>query len=229
MICYIVTNTTNGKRYIGATKYTAEKRWRGHLKGSKSGDDTLLCRAIRKYGANCFAVTTIACARNWKDLGQVERDLITDRQPEYNLTGGGEGLIPYSDELRKRFSQGAIARFQTNAGKEFLKLNGEQSKERWKDPEYRAKHIKAWKKVMWDDITPEQRAARVEKYRIGAQAAKDRAKLRKLNKVYVRSAESRAKMSASQQLRKNTPEHKLTVRKAVEARQANRLKVAVYG
>lgn len=236
MICYLVTNRLNGKRYIGATKYNAAHRWKGHVKGAREDSKSLLARAIRKYGVEAFDIETIACAINWKDLGATEQALIADRQPEYNLTAGGDGVKPYSEDLRSRISAAALARFQTEDGKAFLRLNGEQTKQRWKDPAYRKRHLAAWKKVVWDGISDEEYNKRSAKLRQMAAANKARAEVRKRNCKYVRSEEFRANCRAKMQERIKTEEFKQTIKKAVAARKANRIKklavhsgVSTYG
>ena len=55
---YCITNTVNGKMYIGQTRTTVEQRWSSHITSSKN-DDKPLYRAIRKYGLEKFTVETI--------------------------------------------------------------------------------------------------------------------------------------------------------------------------
>ena len=55
---YCITNTVNGKMYIGQTRMTVEQRWASHITSSKK-DEKPLYRAIRKYGLEKFAVETI--------------------------------------------------------------------------------------------------------------------------------------------------------------------------
>ena len=53
MIIYLITNSTNGKRYVGKTTKPLDVRWRGHVAGSTSSG-VPLARAIRKYGTDAF-------------------------------------------------------------------------------------------------------------------------------------------------------------------------------
>lgn len=97
MMAYLVTNTVNGKGYIGIT--TKPKiRWKKHLAAAQdaSGKNAFaLHRAIAKYGQRAFRFETIACAKSYADLFSIERMLIaqhgTFRPGGYNLTLGGEG------------------------------------------------------------------------------------------------------------------------------------------
>ena len=51
---YKITNTVNGKAYIGQTIHDAEKtRIRDHLNGTGNGS-RLVRRAINKYGKDAF-------------------------------------------------------------------------------------------------------------------------------------------------------------------------------
>jgi group I intron endonuclease len=70
---YLVTNTVNGKRYVGQTvcyvkeksgrilKRGSEHRWKTHVWSAMSGENrcTAMCAAIRKYGQHNFTVKTI--------------------------------------------------------------------------------------------------------------------------------------------------------------------------
>lgn len=59
---YLVTNTVNGKQYVGQTTTTIPKRWKQHVYESNLGRHQYgLYLAIRKYGAESFTVTEI-CA-----------------------------------------------------------------------------------------------------------------------------------------------------------------------
>ena len=54
---YKITNSINGKIYIGQTKHSIEERFKGHLKQSKvdkEQDHSILHEAIRKYGEKNF-------------------------------------------------------------------------------------------------------------------------------------------------------------------------------
>ncbi len=54
MIIYKVTNTINGKCYIGQTKHTLSTRQSQHLYESKSDTSFVIYKAIRKYGWHNF-------------------------------------------------------------------------------------------------------------------------------------------------------------------------------
>lgn len=98
MIAYLVTNEVNGRKYVGITKDASPKRrWHSHVSAAVGrGAKYLLHAAIIKYGSECFRVETIASARTWTDLCEIEGILINQHKTlvgdgGYNLTKGGEG------------------------------------------------------------------------------------------------------------------------------------------
>ena len=59
---YKVTNTVNGKLYIGQTSRTIEVRWREHIQdafGRNNKGFFALHRAIKKYGKDAFKIEQI--------------------------------------------------------------------------------------------------------------------------------------------------------------------------
>ena len=110
---YKITNTRNGKVYIGQTRRTVEKRFKQHLSSafreSSKSYLTYLSRAIRKYSTECFIVETIkeimvtTVGRLCKQLDKEEVFYIrkynsTDPRFGYNRLKGGQ-LNRSSEEL----------------------------------------------------------------------------------------------------------------------------------
>lgn len=92
-IVYQVTNTVNGKTYIGVTTGTLKKRWGEHCsfaRGTGRQSQTVLCRAIRKYGVDSFIPEIIASVIRLDSISRAEMEVIKQRQPAYNQTNGGE-------------------------------------------------------------------------------------------------------------------------------------------
>lgn len=107
MQAYMITNTQNGKSYIGITTRTVSRRWYEHCFAPNSCGQ-LLNKAINKYGKDAFIIETIASAKTLKDLKEVEKQLINQNQTKvphgYNLTDGGDGVFGYkfTEEAKKR-------------------------------------------------------------------------------------------------------------------------------
>lgn len=99
MIAYEITNTVNGKRYIGITKRPMHKRWAQHLYAASRSPTAPLHRAIQKYGSDAFTVRHIASAKTYDDLYLLEEELVTQEGTYwprgYNATRGGEGAPGY--------------------------------------------------------------------------------------------------------------------------------------
>ena len=106
---YKITNKVNQKIYIGYTKFTAEERWKDHV-GNRNAKNYHLSCAIRKYGADSFAVETLWQSRSSKAAKDTEKLLIAEykshlRDVGYNLTMGGEGESK-TPEVRERIAAG---------------------------------------------------------------------------------------------------------------------------
>jgi len=90
---YLITNTENGRRYVGQTRRTVDARWKQHVYGANSGKDNALSRAIRKYGTGSFTICEIDSADSTEELNRLEQihiaSLNTIAPNGYNLTPGG--------------------------------------------------------------------------------------------------------------------------------------------
>lgn len=103
---YKITNTKNGKMYVGQTSRTIEHRWGKHI---TTKIKRFLHLAIDKYGVDSFKI---------EELDRVELDQLNDKErywikelntmaPHgYNLTPGGDGGRGYkhSDKSRRIMS-----------------------------------------------------------------------------------------------------------------------------
>jgi len=96
MFVYLITNTVNGKKYVGKTVNSVEQRWRQHVNLAKNSGEYLLCKALRKYGPENFTVEPIARFDSEETLSVAENLFIAEldtRLPNgYNMTDGGEGV-----------------------------------------------------------------------------------------------------------------------------------------
>lgn len=92
---YKITNTINGKMYIGQTRRTIEQRWKQHIRSSFSNssfDKGPFHLAIKKYGIDTFKVEQIEECNN-EELNDRETywiEYFDARHKGYNVTTGGE-------------------------------------------------------------------------------------------------------------------------------------------
>lgn len=98
MFIYKITNSVNGKIYIGkTTKANIKVRWAQHVWEAGRDKRWPLQSAIRKYGVSNFTIETICEVGAESELNDRERFYIaqyrsTDPEVGYNLTPGGDGV-----------------------------------------------------------------------------------------------------------------------------------------
>ena len=112
-VIYCITNAVNGKKYVGQTRDSIERRWSGHLHSTRAGSSCALHSAMRKYGVKNFKIEQLDTAESLEELNEKEVYLIvqlgTLAPSGYNLTTGGEGF-EFSLEARKKISIAAGSR-----------------------------------------------------------------------------------------------------------------------
>ena len=95
---YQITNTKNGKFYIGYTTMGAKKRFKAHLdesvklaRGDKKAK-SYLHNAMNHHGHRHFRVEMLEEFRNIspRKLAMIEKQYIARRTPDYNVSPGGE-------------------------------------------------------------------------------------------------------------------------------------------
>jgi|TARA_B110000285_G_scaffold65735_1_gene75602 group I intron endonuclease len=85
---YAITNIITNDVYVGYTTKTTEERFQKHKYNARSGMDTYLYKAMRKYGEDNFEITTL---QTYGNLTEDETFWIKKLEPKYNMTIGGEG------------------------------------------------------------------------------------------------------------------------------------------
>ena len=105
-IVYVVTNTVNGKQYVGQTTQALAKRWAGHTSRSNK-QCRALWNAIQKYGAGAFTLATVDSGTDKDDLDAKETEWVsrlgTVSPAGYNLTtGGGSSGKPSPETIELR-------------------------------------------------------------------------------------------------------------------------------
>ena len=107
MTIYQITNTVNGKIYIGKTIRTIEERFQRHTYNANAKIQTHLYNAMRKYGKEAFTVTELESGfDNEESLNEAEVRYIAELNPQYNMTEGGEGIsgLKHSSETKRKMS-----------------------------------------------------------------------------------------------------------------------------
>ena len=107
-IVYQITNTVNGKRYIGYSANTLQERWSKHLESASrvrrgKRKPYRFANAINKHGRDAFSKKVLFEEDTLAGAKETEVLLILDQEPEYNLTLGGDGLSGEAiEQLRER-------------------------------------------------------------------------------------------------------------------------------
>lgn len=91
-VVYQAVNLINGKRYIGVTSRSLVERASAHWSARNRKSGFLMPRAMKKYGRDAFRFRTLATCATIKDALALEIRLIEAWRPEYNLSGGGDGM-----------------------------------------------------------------------------------------------------------------------------------------
>lgn len=90
---YKITNTINGKMYIGKTESSIEKRFQQHCRDSKKErmSNRPLYRAMQKYGTEFFSVEEIEQTDNPEEREIYWIEFFGTFKNGYNATLGGDG------------------------------------------------------------------------------------------------------------------------------------------
>ena len=71
---YLITNTVNGKKYVGKTCADLPTRWQEHRRAAFRNDTSNrpLFNAIRKYGSGAFTIELLQSADNEQEVNDME-------------------------------------------------------------------------------------------------------------------------------------------------------------
>ena len=108
---YCHTNLINGKRYVGITSRSPEKRW---ANGKAYRHNAYFTNAINKYGWDNFYHEIIATEVPESEAREYEKMIINlyksaDRRFGYNQSTGGEPMtgVKHSEETKRKMSESA--------------------------------------------------------------------------------------------------------------------------
>ncbi len=120
MLIYVITNTVNGKKYVGITRRTSlSPRWHAHRYSARHDlpGCTALKRAMQKYGEVAFTIEKVGRCDDEQNLTICERLFIkrfNSKPPHgYNLSDGGEQSacgVKRSPEHREALRKAVLAR-----------------------------------------------------------------------------------------------------------------------
>ncbi len=119
---YVISNTKNGKVYIGKAS-NFKDRWNNHKKllRDKSHYNPYLQNAWNKYGEKAFKFQVLEYCPveelNEREIHHIA--IYKARGLAYNLTNGGDGIAGYSlpDDVKKRMSEAKKGNKNPNFGK----------------------------------------------------------------------------------------------------------------
>lgn len=139
---YCHTHIASGRRYVGITERTLKDRWRDHLRNARYCRGYHFASAIRTYGENAFSHDVLQenlATRERANIAEAfATDLLCTTDPNFGFNivrgGGAKG----SSFLHKNPWQRSEYRVRG------LVL----AKERWLDPEMRARHRRALKETL---------------------------------------------------------------------------------
>jgi group I intron endonuclease len=199
---YVITNTVNGKQYVGQTWRTVTTRWTAHCNAARTTGDARkmpIVRAIRRYGSDAFRVETldtkVGCSQEELDAAEhaaiLRLDTIAPRG--YNLRlGGSHGRLHEATKAKIRATRMALGLHHSAEHKARLRA------------------MMLGRPVTWGDKISAALAGRA----VGAAAkgrpksAEHRAKISAAHKGRKKPAETVARVSAALKGRKFTPEQK---------------------
>lgn len=104
---YCITNSANGKRYVGQTVKSLRRRLLEHLRYNtfSYGKPSLLSKAALKHGEACFSIVELAIGFSQDELNSLEAEWIarlgTVKPAGYNLRSGGNQSAFHADTKAK--------------------------------------------------------------------------------------------------------------------------------
>ena len=201
MIVYKITNLIDGKIYVGQTRRTLEERFNQHSRA-----DTILGRAIRKYGKKNFKREILETCKTPEELNEREKfwikfyDCMTPKG--YNRTDGGENAM-LSEEVRQQISESLIGFYEEHP--EALEKISEDQKKRFSNPEERAKAAERTRKSFEN---PERVAKQSESQRKRFENPEEREKISA--KVSERFSDPEERKKQSERLKKYYEDNPVT-------------------
>ena len=147
MYIYKITNTVNGKTYIGQTINKVQQRWKEHCKPSRASV-SVISLAIQKYGKENFVFEVLDTADSIEELNAKEQMYIASfsciSPNGYNLNSGGNNYAD-SEETRNKKAKARKLWTLTEESKKKISIikSGKPVTEHAKYTQKLGKHLKS--------------------------------------------------------------------------------------
>ncbi len=200
---YCHTHTESGRKYVGQTRTTWQRRWRSHQRYAESGAagaPSHIINAIRKYGASAFSCEVLEVCSSLAEANDAEARWISllctqDPVKGFNIRSGGLGTFceTWKAETiaRRSAAQKAIAAEPAEIARR--KARG---RAQWQDPEMRARNIAASKAGRESPEYQAKLAERMAKNAIAERARRKAKSLARRKGRHIETAEDFARRSA---------------------------------
>jgi hypothetical protein len=145
---YLITNSVNGKQYVGLTIGMLQDRLKQHFAAARKGRKAPMPNAIRKYGENSFSISLIRSdAKSYEELQDQEINEIATRDSIRNgynsAVGGAIGITKPITVQGKSF--GSRAQAAEHYGVDVSVFNLRISRLKWTPEEAAGLIEKTWK------------------------------------------------------------------------------------
>ncbi len=119
-LIYVLTNTVNGKRYVGFTTDLKKRLWKHKSVAKGDENQWALYSAIRKHGWEAFQCEVVACSKDVEYAQNVlegwfikQLQTYSNTGHGYNMTFGGEGALgtiksPEARAISSRCQKGRV-------------------------------------------------------------------------------------------------------------------------
>ena len=227
MKCYIVyyhTHVESGRRYIGLTSQTMEKRWKNHIHAAKNskGGRWHFPNAIRKYGPEAFEGKVIRVFESLEEANLAEKCLIKrwkTRDPKYGFnTAPGGQHTPHSQKNpwdRHEYREKALVNLSKMSTSVTPQQRSIYSRNYWQQPESKEKASLRSKK-QWQD--PQIRAKNIAAVNASKNTLESKARRSTSAKIQWLDPQIRARNVAAIKTASNTPESKIKRSSALKAK-----------
>ena len=152
---YCHTCKINGKKYVGYTSNSLEKRWNSHVLSAKKNSNLPFHKAIRKYGEENFDHDILDVVLSLESANQAEILWIDEKKSHvsndgYNCTIGGGGVVGYRHSDEQRYAN-SLRQKEVSSRSDVKQKRSASIKKSWTSQKSRIAHKNGAKKYWSDD------------------------------------------------------------------------------